>query len=70
MIAAAAEDRCGGQQQQWQTTTTVENDSTQDWVADYDGEGQEQVARDGRDSRVGMMAVVAEDRGGRQQQQW
>jgi hypothetical protein len=39
----------------------------QDWVADYNGEGQEQVAREGGDSGVVMMAAVAEDGGGRRQ---
>ncbi len=38
------------------------------WVADYDGEGQEQGARDGGDSRVAMMTAAkmaaAEDSSG------
>ncbi len=44
MMAAVAED--GGSRQQWQrqTTTAVDNNGTQDWVADYNGEGQEQAA--------------------------
>jgi hypothetical protein len=37
-------------------------------VADYKGEGQEQAARDSRDSRVVMMAVAVED--GSSRQQW
>jgi hypothetical protein len=41
----------------------------QDWVVDYKGEGQEQVAREGRDSGVAMMAAAAED-GGSKQQLW
>jgi hypothetical protein len=41
----------------------------QDWVVDYDKEGQERAVRKGRDNRVGMMAVVAEDgNGGRRWQ--
>jgi hypothetical protein len=39
----------------------------QDRVADYDGEGQEQMAREGGDRGVVMMAVAAEDGGGRGQ---
>jgi hypothetical protein len=35
-----------------------------DWVADCNGEGVEQVVRDGGDSRVVMMATVVEDSGG------
>ncbi len=43
----------------------------QNLAAEYNGEQQERVARDGRDSRVTMMAAVAEDGGcGRQQQWW
>ena len=44
----------------------VNNDNTCDWVTDCDGEGQERAVRYGGDSRVVMMAVVAEDGGGRQ----
>ncbi len=45
------------------------NNDTLDWVADCDGEGRERVVRDGRDSRVVMMAAAAEDSGcGRQWQ--
>ncbi len=48
----------------------ADDDNTQDWVADCDGEGQERVVRDGRDSRVVMMAVAVEDGGsGRRQRQ-
>ncbi len=42
----------------------AEDNNMQDWVADYDGEGQEWAAREGRDSGVVMMAVVVEDGGG------
>jgi hypothetical protein len=45
-------------------TTMAEDDSTQDWAANYDGEGQEWVARDGGDSGVVMMAAAVEDSGG------
>jgi hypothetical protein len=49
------------------TAIVAEDNTMQDWVADNDGEGQEQAAREGGDSGVAMMAVVAEDgRGGRQ----
>jgi hypothetical protein len=54
--------------------TAVDDDSSQDWVADYDGEGQERAVRDGGDSRVAMMAAAkmaaAKDSGGGRQQQW
>ncbi len=43
----------------------VDDDGTSDWTAGYNGEGQERVARDGRDSSVAMMATAAEDGGGR-----
>jgi hypothetical protein len=37
---AAAEDSGGGRQQwQWWQSMAVDNNSIQDWVADYDGEG-------------------------------
>ncbi len=45
------------------------DDDTHDWMADCDGEGKEQAVRDGRDSRVVMMAVAAEDGSSRQQRQ-
>ncbi len=50
-------------------TTVVDNNNTQDWAADCDGEGRERAVRDGKDSGVVMMAVAVEDGGGRQQQQ-
>ncbi len=48
----------------------TEDNGMQDWVVDYDGEGQEQAAREGRDSGVAMMAAAADDDGssGRQWQ--
>ncbi len=40
-------------------------------MADYDGEGQERVGREGGDSGVAMMAAAAEDGGGeRRWRQW
>ncbi len=35
------------------------DNNTQDWGADCNGEGQERAVRDGRDSRVAMMAAAA-----------
>ncbi len=40
-------------------TTVADNNDTRDWVADCNGEGQERAVRDGRDSRVVMMAAAA-----------
>jgi hypothetical protein len=34
------------------------NNGSQDWVADYDGEGREWTAREGGDSGVVMMAAA------------
>jgi hypothetical protein len=45
-------------------TTVADDNNTQDWVADCDGEGQERAVRDGGDSGVAMMAVAVEDGGG------
>jgi hypothetical protein len=42
----------------------ADDDDMRDWAADCDGEGQEQVVRDGGDSGVVMMAAAAEDSGG------
>jgi hypothetical protein len=39
---------------------------THDLVVDCNGEGQEWAVRDGRDSRVVMMAATVEDGGGKQ----
>ncbi len=41
----------------------ADNNNTQDWVADCDGEGQERAVRDSGDSGVVMMAVLVEDGG-------
>ncbi len=49
--------------------TVMHNNGPQDWVADYDGEGQERAARESGDSRMVMMAAAAEDSNGRQQMQ-
>ncbi len=42
------------------TTMAVDND-TRDWSADCNGEGLERAVKDGRDSRVVMMAAAGED---------
>jgi hypothetical protein len=47
-------------------TMVADDDGMQDQVADYNGEGQERVARDGGDSGVEMMAAAADDDGGGQ----
>jgi hypothetical protein len=41
----------------------ADDNDRQDWVADCDGEGRERVVRDGRDSRVVMMAMAVEEGG-------
>jgi hypothetical protein len=64
MIALALEDGGGGRRRRRWTTIAAEINGMRDWVADYDGEGQERVAREGGDSGVAMMAAVAEDGGG------
>ncbi len=46
-------------------TTVADGNNTRDWAADCNGEGQEWAVRDGRESRVVMMAAAAEDSGGR-----
>ncbi len=49
----------------------AEDNDTQDWAADCDGEGRERAVRDGRDSGVVMMDAAAEYGGnGRRWQQW
>jgi hypothetical protein len=55
----------------------ADNDGSQDWAPDYEGEGHEWVARDGRDSGVVMMTAAkmaaAKDSGSsrrQQQQRW
>ncbi len=48
----------------------ADDDDMQDWVVDYNREGWERAARDGRDSKVAIMAVAAEDRGSGQWRQW
>jgi hypothetical protein len=51
--------------------TAADDNGSQDWSADYDGEGREWAARDGGDSGVAMMAAAkmaaAVDSGGGQQ---
>ncbi len=63
MMAVAVEDGSSGQRQRRRTMIMAEDNSIQDWVADYNGEGQERAAREGRDSGVAMIARVAEDGG-------
>ncbi len=72
MMAAAAEDGCSGQRwQQWtatgRTTTAhmAEDGGMQDQVAKFNGEGTT-VARDGRDSRVAIMAKAVRNSSGGQ----
>ncbi len=55
-----SDDYGNGGQQRWRMTMAVDDNGLQDWAGDYDGEGQERAARDGRDRGVGG--------GGRQQQ--
>ncbi len=57
-----------GRQQWWWMMTVADNNDTYDWMADCDGEGRERAVRDGRDSRVMIMAAAAEDGGSRRQQ--
>ncbi len=66
MMAVAVEDGGCGQQRRRRTMIAAEKNVMQDWVADYDGEGQERVAREGGDSGVAMMAAAAEDGSGEQ----
>ncbi len=51
MMAAAAEDCGGRRRQQRRTMTAADDNSMQDWAADYKGNGQERAARDGRDTK-------------------
>jgi hypothetical protein len=70
MMAVAVENGSGGQQWQRQTTIAAEDNGMQDRVAGYEEEGQEWAAREGRDSRVAMMAVAAEHGSSGQQWRW
>ncbi len=67
MMAMAVEDGGGRQRWQRQTMIAAEDNGMQDWAADYNGEGQERAAREGRDSREVMMTAVAEHGSGGQQ---
>jgi hypothetical protein len=71
---AAADGSGDGGRQRWRMTAAADVNSLQDREADYDREGRERAARDGRDSGVVMMALVkmvaAEDGGGGRQRQW
>jgi hypothetical protein len=40
MMALAVKDGGGGQRRQRQTTTAADDNGMQDWVADYEGDGQ------------------------------
>ncbi len=64
MMAVVVEDGGGGQRRQRQTMIAAEGNGMQDRAADYDSEGKERVAREGRDSRVAMMAAAVEGGGG------
>ncbi len=66
MMAVAVEDVGSGRRWHRRTMIAAEDNCMQNWVADYNREGQKQVARQGGDSGVVMMAAAAEDGGGRQ----
>jgi hypothetical protein len=71
MMAVAVEDGSGRRQQRRRTTIAAEDNGMQDQAADYDGDGQEQVAREGGDSGMVMMAEAAEDGGsGQRWRRW
>ncbi len=59
MMAVAVEDGGGGRRWQRQTMIAAEDNGMQDWAVDYNGEGQERAAREGRDNKVAMMAAAA-----------
>jgi hypothetical protein len=59
------------QRQTTMVTDDEDDDNTPDWAADWDGEGREGAVRDGRDSRVVMMAAAEKDGSdGRRRQRW
>ncbi len=64
MMAVAVEDGGSVQRRRRWTTIVAEDNGMQDRAADYDGEGKERVAREGRDSGLAMMAAAAEGGGG------
>jgi hypothetical protein len=66
MMAVAVEDGGSRQQPQRRKIIAAKENGMQDRAADYNGEGQEQAAREGRDSGVVMMAVAADRGSGRQ----
>jgi hypothetical protein len=43
-MTAADDDNSNGRQRHQQTMTVADDDGTQDWAADYKGEGGERVA--------------------------
>ncbi len=53
-----------GGQRRWRMTTLADDTDTCDWVADCNGEGQEQAVRDSGDRAVVMMAAALKDGGG------
>ena len=65
-MVLAGEDGSDGLQQGQTMTAVVDNKGTQDWLADYNGDGT-MVASNAKDSEVAMMAVMVEDGSGRQQ---
>ena len=64
MMAVVVEDGGSGQRRRRRTMIAAEDNGMRDRAGDYDGEGQERVAREGGDSRVAMMAPAVEDGGG------
>jgi hypothetical protein len=67
MMAMAVEDGGGGRRRGRRTTIAAEDNGMREWAADYDGEGNERVAREGGESGVVMMAAAAEGGGGGRQ---
>jgi hypothetical protein len=58
-----------GTRQRWRMTAVGDDNDMRDWAVDCNGEGQQRVVREGRDSGVMMMAAAAEDGGRGHQQQ-
>jgi hypothetical protein len=73
IMAMAVEDGDSGQRWQRRTMAAADDNSMQDWAADYEGDGQGWAARDGGDTewqcrlRRRIMAGVDVDGGGGQQ---
>jgi hypothetical protein len=64
MTAAAVDDSVGGQRWGQSTTGAMDEEGTQDWAADYNGE-RTTVASNAGDRGVGMMTAMVEDGGSR-----